>query len=51
MINNPGCCSGQYSLQSRAPDPRLLAFVTADDYAKKLKELNEMLSRKRPRPA
>ena len=42
MINDPGCCGAHYSLQSRVPDPRLLAFVTADEYAKKLKALDEM---------
>ena len=42
MINDPGCCGAHYSLQSRAPDPRLLAFVTADEYAKKLEALDEM---------
>ena len=42
MINDPGCCGAHYSLQSRVPDPRLLAFVTADEYAKKLEALDEM---------
>ena len=42
MINDPGCCGAHYSVQSRVPDPRLLAFVTADEYAKKLKALDEM---------
>ena len=42
-VYDPGCCGAQYSLpSSRAPDPRLLAFVTADEYAKKLKALDEM---------
>ena len=36
IIRNP-ICGGQCSLlNGAAPDPRLLAFVTADDYAKKL---------------
>ena len=42
MINDPGCCGAHYSVQSRVPDPRLLAFVTADEYAKKLEALDEM---------
>ena len=42
MINDPGCCGAHYSLQSRVPDPRLLAFVTADEYAKKLEALDAM---------
>ena len=42
MVNDPGCCGAHYSVQSRVPDPRLLAFVTADEYAKKLKALDEM---------
>ena len=42
IIRNP-ICGGQCSLlNGAAPDPRLLAFVTADDYAKKLKEVDEM---------
>ena len=42
MISDPGCCGAHYALQSRAPDPRLLAFVTADEYAKKLEALDAM---------
>ena len=42
MISDPGCCGAHYALQSRAPDPRLLAFVTADEYATKLEALDEM---------
>ena len=42
MIHDPGCCGAHYALRSRAPDPRLLAFVTADEYAKKLEALDEM---------
>ena len=42
-IYDPGCCGAHYSLpSSRAPDPRLLAFVTADEYATKLEALDEM---------
>ena len=42
-VYDPGCCGAHYSLlQSRAPDPRLLAFVTADEYAKKLEALDTM---------
>ena len=49
MINDPGCCGAHYSVQSRVPDPRLLAFVTADEYAKKLEALDEMFVAQRSR--
>ena len=49
MINDPGCCGAHYSLQSRVPDPRLLAFVTADEHAKKLEALDEMFVAQRSR--
>ena len=49
MVNDPGCCGAHYSVQSRVPDPRLLAFVTADEYAKKLEALDEMFVAQRSR--